>query len=325
MGNFIAGCGLYLPKKCLKNSDLVNSLQDTSDEWITSRTGITQRYIALDDEYSSHLAFHAANEAIADAKISKNEIDLVIVCTTTPDNSFPSTATKLQGYLGLSNTPSFDLQATCAGFVYGIEVVDSLMLSGKYDTILLVGVDKMSSIVDWTDRSTAILFGDGAGAVILKKSSKNYGIIGSKIYSDGLLKDILYTDGGVSSNKKAGVIKMLGREVFRHAVEKMSSAALELIETSNITLNDISYVIPHQANLRIIEAVTKNLNIDQSKVVKTVDKHANCSAASIPMALHSLKQSGTIKDGDIILTIAIGAGLTWGSNLIRWHQNDNIN
>lgn len=322
MGHFIAGCGLYLPKKCITNADLVKSLPDTSDEWIVSRTGITQRHIADNDEYSSHLAFHAAKEAISNAKISKDEIDLIVVCTTTPDNSFPSTATKLQGYLNLNDVPSFDIQAACTGFVYGIEVVDLLMKSGKYNTVLLVGVDKMSSIVDWSDRTTAVLFGDGAGAVIIQKTTENYGIIGSKIYSDGSFKDILYTDGGVSSNQQTGVVKMLGREVFRNAVEKMSSSALDILKYYNIALSEIAYIIPHQANLRIIESVTKNLNIDQNKVIKTVDKHANCSAASIPMALHSLQQSGSINNGDIILTIAIGAGLTWGSNIIRWYQND---
>ncbi|MES2214627.1 MAG: beta-ketoacyl-ACP synthase III, partial [Pseudomonadota bacterium] len=286
--------------------------------WIRSRTGITKRHIASDGEYTSHMALAASLEAIKDANIDKSSIDLIIVCTTSPDNSFPSVATKLQGYLGLSSIPSFDLQAVCAGFVYGLHVADAMMKASGYNTVLLVGADLMSSLLNWQDRGTCILFGDGAGAVILKQESGSAGIISSKIYSDGNYVDILYTDGGVSMNGKAGVIKMQGSEVFKHAVEKMTSAASALLEESNLSLSDISYFVPHQANIRILDAIAKNLGIEDERVVKTVGEHANCSAASVPMALTTLKKSGKLKKGDIVMTIALGAGLTWGAGLIQW-------
>ncbi|HJD64367.1 MAG TPA: ketoacyl-ACP synthase III [Rickettsia endosymbiont of Sericostoma sp.] len=313
----ILGCGAYLPERIITNAELSLSV-DTNDEWIRSRTGILQRHIAADDEYTSHLAIKASQNAIDDAGLNPASIDLIITCTTTPDNSFPSTASKLQGYLGLSNVPSFDLQAVCSGFIYGLHVADSLIKSRKYKTILLVGAEKMSSLMDWSDRATCILFGDGAGAVILQYSDDNSGIIDSNIYSDGRYHDILYTDGGVSSNGKTGKIKMKGQEVFRHAVEKMSKVAEEILHNNNFTIDDVNHFIPHQANVRIIDAVVERLKINPSKVVKTVAKHANCSAASIPLALASLKSYGNIKKGDLLLFTAIGAGVTWGSALIRW-------
>lgn len=313
----ILGCGAYLPERIVSNAELSLSV-DTSDEWIHSRTGILQRHIASDDEYTSHLAVKASQNAIDDAGIKASSIDLIITCTTTPDNSFPSTASKLQGYLGLGNVPSFDLQAVCSGFIYGLHVADSLIKSRKYKTILLVGAEKMSSLIDWSDRTTCILFGDGAGAVILQYSDDNSGIIDSNIYSDGRYHDILYTDGGVSSNGKSGKIKMKGREVFRHAVEKMSKSAEDILHNNNFTIDDVNHFIPHQANIRIIDAVVERLRIKPSKVVKMVAKHANCSAASIPLALASLKSCGNIKKGDILLFTAIGAGVTWGTALIKW-------
>lgn len=319
MANTIVGCGLYLPKRIMTNMDLVDILQgNTSDEWITSRTGIKQRHIADDGEYTSHMALNAALGAIADSGISKADIDLIIVCTTTPDNSFPSVATKLQGYLGLKHVPAFDLQAVCAGFVYGMQVADSMMKGAGYKNVLLVGVDRMSSLLDWTDRSTAVLFGDGTGAVILQNTADDSGIIDSIIYADGAYSDILYTDGGVAMSKTAGVIKMNGAEVFRHAVQKLSDVSAEILERSKINISDIDYFVPHQANIRIINNVAAKLGIEDSKVVRTVDRHANCSAASVPMALFELKKSGRLKKGDLILTAAIGAGLTWGASLFRW-------
>ena len=319
MANTIVGCGLYLPKRIMTNMDLVDILLgNTSDEWITSRTGIKQRHIADDGEYTSHMALNAALGAIADSGISKADIDLIIVCTTTPDNSFPSVATKLQGYLGLKHVPAFDLQAVCAGFVYGMQVADSMMKGAGYKNVLLVGVDRMSSLLDWTDRSTAVLFGDGTGAVILQNTADDSGIIDSIIYADGAYSDILYTDGGVAMSKTAGVIKMNGAEVFRHAVQKLSDVSAEILERSKINISDIDYFVPHQANIRIINNVAAKLGIEDSKVVRTVDRHANCSAASVPMALFELKKSGRLKKGDLILTAAIGAGLTWGASLFRW-------
>lgn len=313
----ILGCGAYLPERIITNAELSLSV-DTNDEWIHSRTGILQRHIAAYDEYTSHLAIKASQNAIDDAGLNPASIDLIITCTTTPDNSFPSTASKLQGYLGLGNVPSFDLQAVCSGFIYGLHVADSLIKSRKYKTILLVGAEKMSSLMDWSDRATCILFGDGAGAVILQYSDDNSGIIDSNIYSDGRYHDILYTDGGVSSNGKTGKIKMKGQEVFRHTVEKMNKITEEILHNNNFTIDDVNHFIPHQANVRIIDAVVERLKINPSKVVKTVAKHANCSAASIPLALASLKSYGNIKKGDLLLFTAIGAGVTWGSALIRW-------
>lgn len=318
----IIGCGSYLPEKIVLNADL-ESIIDTSDEWIFSRTGIKKRHIAADNQHASHLAFEASKKAIEDANISPDLIDLVIVCTTTPDNSFPSTATKLQNYLGLVNKPAFDLQAVCSGFIYGLEVANSLIISGKYKIILLVCAEKMSSLLDWSDRSTCILFGDGAGAVILRghngdNQQNNSNIIATDIYADGSFFDILHTDGGISSNAKAGVIKMEGRILFKHAVEKMHSAILDLLKKENIELGEIDFFIPHQANARIIDNLANNLNIEQSKIVKTVDKHANCSAASIPLALSDLKERNLLKQGQLLLCSTIGAGLTWGVCLIRW-------
>lgn len=314
----IIGCGEYLPSKIVSNDELTKFV-DTSDEWIRTRTGIVQRHVAGDLEYTSHLALKSAEKAIADAGISANDIDLIITCTTTPDNSFPSVATKLQGYLGLTNIPSFDLQAVCAGFVYGLQIANSLISSGKYKTILLIGAEKMTSLLDWSDRSTCVLFGDGAGSVILQRSSDTSGIIDSNIFSSGADYEILYTNGGVSmNNNSSGKIIMQGQKLFRHAVEKMQQSIEELLRNNNFTVNDIDYFIPHQANIRIINKLAELLNIEEHKIVKTVSIHANCSAASIPLALNTLKASGKIKKGDIILFSAIGAGLTWGSTLIRW-------
>lgn len=313
----IIGCGGYLPPKVVSNVELAKFV-DTNDEWIRTRTGISQRHIAGDTEYTSHLALKAAEKAIADADISVNDIDLIITCTTTPDNSFPSVATKLQGYLGLNNVPSFDLQAVCAGFVYGVQVANSLISSGKYETILLIGAEKMTSLLDWEDRATCVLFGDGAGSVILQRSDDNSGVIDSNIFSSGADYEILYTNGGVSMNGSSGKIIMQGQKLFRLAVEKMHQSIEGLLRNNNFTVNDIDYFIPHQANVRIINKLAELLNVEDHKVVKTVEKHANCSAASIPLALSTLKASNKIKKGDIILFSAIGAGLTWGSALIRW-------
>lgn len=313
----IIGCGSYLPETIVSNAELSLSL-DTNDEWIRSRTGILKRHIAADNQYTSHLAIQASKQAIEDSQIKLSSIDLIIICSTTPDNSFPSIASKLQGYFELGIVPSFDLQAVCSGFVYGLHIADSLISSKKYHTILLVGAEKMSSLLDWNDRTTCILFGDGAGAVILQHSDDNSGVIDSNIYSDGRYYDLLYTDGGVSMNGVSGKLKMKGPEVFRHAVEKMTQSAEEILHNNNLTSNEINYFIPHQANIRIIEAVAEKLGFAPQKVIKTVEQHANCSAASIPLALASLKKDNVLKKGDILLFSAIGAGMTWGSALVRW-------
>lgn len=313
----IIGCGGYLPPKIVSNDELAKFV-DTNDEWIRTRTGISQRHMADNLEYTSHLALKSAEYAIKDAGIKSSDINLIITCTTTPDNSFPSVATKLQGYLGLTNIPSFDLQAVCAGFVYGLQVANSLILSGKYKTILLVGAEKMTSLLDWDDRATCVLFGDGAGSVILQHSNEDSGVIDSNIFSSGADYEILYTNGGVSMSGNSGKIIMQGQKLFRLAPLKMQQSIEELLHNNQFTINDIDYFVPHQANIRIINKLAELLNIEEHKIVKTVEKHANCSAASIPLALNTLKSSGKIKQGDIILFSAIGAGLTWGSALVRW-------
>ncbi len=317
MASRIIGCGGYLPEKVLTNDDLAKFI-DTSDEWIRTRTGICQRHIAADDEFTSHMAHKAALAAVKDAKINLKDIDLIIVCSNTPDNSFPSVANKLQGYLNLQHIPSFDIQAICSGFIYGMHVADSMIKSGKYKTVLLVCADKMSSLLDWQDRSTCVLFGDGAGAVILQHCNSNAGIIDSNIYSDGSMYDILYTDGGVSMKGKSGTVQRKGQEVFRRAVEKMSESVKQLLESNGMSLSDVDYLVPHQANLRIIDSIASRFEIDSNKVVITIEKHANCSAASIPLALSELKSLKGIKPGEILVFTAFGAGATWGSVILRW-------
>lgn len=317
MASKVIGCGGYLPEKILTNDELAKSV-DTNDEWIRTRSGIHQRHIAGQGEFTSHMAHKAALAAIKNANIKINDIDLIIVCTNTPDNSFPSVANKLQGYLNLGSIPSFDMQAICSGFIYGMQVADSMIKSGKYKTVLLVCAEKMSSLLDWQDRSTCVLFGDGAGAVILQHCDSFAGIIDSNIYSDGSMYDILYTDGGVSMNGKSGTVQMKGQEVFRRAVEKMSESVKFLLESNNINVSDINYFIPHQANMRIMDSVASRIGLDSSQVVATIAKHANCSAASIPLALADLYSTKNINSGEILVFTAFGAGATWGSLILRW-------
>jgi len=317
MASKIIGCGGYLPEKVLTNDDLAKFI-DTSDEWIRTRTGIRQRHIAAEGEFTSHMAHKAALAAIKDANINSKDIDLIVVCSNTPDNSFPGVANKLQGYLGLGQVPSFDIQAICSGFIYGIHVVDSMIKSGKYKTVLLVCADKMSALLDWQDRSTCVLFGDGAGAVILQHCDSNAGVIDSNIYSDGSMYDILYTDGGVSTNGKSGRVQMKGQEVFRRAIEKMSESVKQLLEVNGMSLSDIDHLVPHQANLRIIDSIAARFDIDSNKIVTTIERHANCSAASIPLALSELKSLKGIKPGKIVVFTAFGAGATWGAAIVRW-------
>ena len=317
MASKIIGVGGYLPQKVVTNHDLAKSI-DTSDEWIRSRTGITKRHIASPEEYTSHMGHKAALDAIKDAKIDPSDIDLIIACTNTPDNSFPGVANKIQGYLNLGNVPSFDLQAICSGFVYGMHVSDSMIKSGKYKTVLLICADKMSSLLDWQDRKTCVLFGDGAGAVILQNDESDSGIVDSEIHSDGNMYDILYTNGGIGMNQASGTVQMNGGEVFKAAIEKMAESVGNLLSTNNININDISYFVPHQANLRIINNLTSKLDIASDKVIITIDEHANCSAASIPLALASLKKSKNLQTGDLLVFTAFGAGATWGSIIVRW-------
>jgi len=310
MGFKIVGVGGFVPGNPISNEDLSKIVTDSDPEWVKSRTGILSRHFADQGQNSSDMAFAASKEAIDNAGIPKKDLDLIIVCTTSPDTAFPSVATKLQGMLRCQNIPSFDLQAVCAGFIYGIEAANNFILSGKYQNILLVGVDKMSSFLDMEDRTTSVLFGDGAGAIILSKADTDYPI--SEIYSDGKCGDILYTDQ--ATNK----IQMNGREVYRHAVEKMGASMINLLETSGLSMNDIAYIVPHQANERIIDSIAQKISAPAEKVVKTISKYANNSAATIPLALWDLQKSGNIKEGDILLITALGAGIAWGSALVQF-------
>lgn len=308
----IIGVGSYLPGHPISNTDLAKRVPDIDSDWIETRTGILQRYFAPTNEFASHLAFKAAEAALLDANISSNDLDLIIVATTTSDKTFPGVATHVQAMLGITkHIPAFDLQAVCAGFIYGLEAADNFLLSPKYNRILLIGVDKMSSILDFSSRNCSVLFGDGAGAIVIEKSDDESKILASKIYSDGTLGNILYTND-------QGFIHMEGKEVFRHAIEKMSSSIEEVLKQAGICKDEVDFLIPHQANVRIIDAIATKLNFPDHKIVKTVSKHANCSAASIPLALDDFKQSGKLKRGDIIVMTGLGGGLTWGSAILQW-------
>lgn len=316
----IVATGSYLPERILTNHELSQSL-DTSDDWITSRSGIKQRHIIDPSQLTSDLATKAAEDAIESSNISKEDIDLIIVCTTTPDQTFPSVAVKVQANLKIKNIPCFDIQAVCSGFVYALSVADSFIRSGSYKTILIIAAESMSRILNWQDRSTCVLFGDGAGAVIIRAqdANKHQGIILTKILADGSQQSILHTDGGISQNKHTGIIKMNGKEVFKHAVDKMSNMLLDLLKESNIKLQDIDMIVPHQANLRILEAISHKLNFPMEKMAMSLDKHANTSAASIPLALDDYAKSGKIKNNDLVMLTALGAGLTWGGAILRWN------
>jgi 3-oxoacyl-[acyl-carrier-protein] synthase-3 len=325
--SFILSTGSYLPEKVLTN-DEISLMVDTNDEWIRQRTGIAQRHIASEGELTSDLAVKAAENAITNAKILVDDIDLIIVATTTPDKTFPSCATIVQNKLVCKNAFAFDIQAACSGFVYAMTVADSLIKSNKkIKHALVIGAETMSRIVNWEDRSTCVLFGDGAGAVVMRSAAYNTktevpenftrDIISTNLHSDGNI-DILHTSGGVSSTVDSGKICMNGREVFKYAVDNFASLIEETLEHNHLKISDIDWLIPHQANTRIIEAVTKKLGFPIGKVINVVEKHANTSAASIPLALDYGVQELKIKHGNTVLLIAIGAGLTWGSILLRY-------
>lgn len=301
----------------MSNNEIA-SIVETNDEWIRQRTGIVQRHIADEGELTSDLAVNAAKNAIEKAKISIDEIGLIIVATTTPDKTFPSCATIIQSKLKCKNAFAFDVQAACSGFIYAVTVADSLIKSNdRIKYALVIGAEIMSRIVDWEDRSTCVLFGDGAGAVIMKSEMSSSSIISTNLHSDGNV-DLLCTNGGISSTRDSGKILMNGREVFKHAVEKLTASVEETLKCNSLKITDIDWLIPHQANIRIIEAVVKKLDFPIEKVINTVDKHANTSAASIPLALDYAVQESKIKSGNLILLISIGAGLTWGSVLLRY-------
>ena len=282
--SYISGCGSYLPKKILTNKDLSKKL-DTSDEWIKSRPGIRQRFIADKKQLNSDLGYEAAKKALKNAKIKTSDIDLIIVATSTPDHTFPSTATQIQAKLGIKKGFAFDIQAACSGFIYAMSVADNYILNNQASNALVIGSEIFSRILDWNDRSTCILFGDGAGAIVLSKKKKNSGIISTELYSDGRFYDLLYVNGGVASNQKAGQIKMKGREVFRHAVEKLSECIKLSLKKNNLKKDNIDWIIPHKANKRIMDMTAKKLDISKNKVLITVDRYANTSSASIPLTL----------------------------------------
>ena len=318
----IIGAGSYLPSNIVTNDDLAKRM-DTSDAWIRDRTGIAQRHIAVEGEKTSDLALGAARAALTDAGIDAGELDMIICATTTPDESFPATATIVQSRLGMTRGAAFDVQAVCSGFIYGMSIADSLIRTGAARTILLIGAETMSRLLDWEDRSTCVLFGDGAGAVVLQAhtgigDNSDQGVLNTRLFSDGRLHDMLYADGGVSSTQGAGKLRMQGKEVFKHAITNIAAAIVASSEAAGLALSDIDWFVPHQANQRILDGTAKRLGIDPAKVISTVALHGNTSAASVPLALVTAVKDGRIKRGDLVLLEAMGGGFTWGAALVRW-------
>jgi len=318
----VQGCGSYLPERVVTNEELSKSVE-TTDEWIRQRTGICQPHIAADGEFTSHLALKAAQRALDHAGIDAADLDLIVLATATPDQTFPATATRVQAALGMTKGAAFDVQAVCAGFVYGLSVADSLIRSGLASTALVIGAETFSRILDWEDRGTCVLFGDGAGAIVLRGeqgsgTSSDRGILANALHSDGRHHDILYVDGGPSSTRTTGFLRMEGKEVFKHAVVNMAAVVGEVLEKAGLEASDIDWLVPHQANKRIIDGTGRKLGLPPERVVVTVDKHANTSAASIPLALDVAVKDGRIKKGDLLLLEGIGGGLSWGASLVRW-------
>jgi len=311
--------GSYLPANVVTNEAL-SSFVVTDDAWIRRRTGIAQRHLVADGETTADLANNAASKALANAGLTGADIDLIIVATTTPDNTFPSTATKLQNMIGAKGAIAFDVQAVCAGFVYALDIADAMLQSGRGRRALVVGAESFSKLLDWKDRTTCVLFGDGAGAVVLElaDNADDWGIRSSVLHSDGAYRDILYVDGGPSVNAAVGHVRMEGKEVFRHAVEKLASVMDEALGAANMEAHEIDWLVPHQANIRIIDAMQKKMGLPSDRVVRTVEQHANTSAASIPLALATAVGDGRIKNGDVVAMEAIGGGLVWGAALVKF-------
>jgi 3-oxoacyl-[acyl-carrier-protein] synthase-3 len=317
----VRGVGHYLPDRVVPNAEL-SALVDTSDEWIRSRSGIERRHFAAEGQPTSDLATRAALAALADAGLVPADIDVIVLATSTADLTFPSAATMVQAKLGMTSGFAFDLQAVCAGFVYALTVANSLILAGSARRVLVIGAETFSKLMDWTDRSTCVLFGDGAGALVLEGvvqagTADDRGILATDLHSDGQFKDLLFVDGGVSTGT-TGQLRMEGREVFRHAVEKLAETAHTALDKAGLTADDVDWIVPHQANIRIIEATAKRMQVAMDRVVVTVQDHGNTSAASIPLALSVGKARGQIKQGDLLVTEAIGGGLAWGSVVLRW-------
>ena len=313
----VAGVGSALPKKRVTNEELAAKV-DTSDEWIVERTGIRNRYIASDDETTGSLAAEAARRALDSAGLDAREIDLIVLATATPDQTFPSTATKVQAALGINDCIAFDVHAVCTGFLYALSVADSMLRSGNANKALVIGAETFSRILDWDDRTTCVLFGDGAGALVLSAEETDSGILSTRLHADGRHNDLLFVDGGPSTTGTVGKLRMKGREVFRHAVVNLAAVLNEVLSDAGLTADDVDWVVPHQANARILDATAKKLGLPPEKVVVTVDQHANTSAASVPLALDTAVKDGRIKRGDLVVLEAMGGGFTWGAAALRY-------
>jgi 3-oxoacyl-[acyl-carrier-protein] synthase-3 len=318
----IVGCGSCLPETTVTNDELAKRV-DTSDEWIADRTGIRRRHIARDGETTLTLGLEAAKRAMADAKGGADEIDLVICATTTPDETFPAVATQIQARIGMKRGAAFDVQAVCSGFVYALAVADNFIKAGQAKTVLLVGAETMSRLMDWTDRTTCVLFGDGAGAIVLrtgegKGDSLDRGVLNTKLYSDGRQHDFLYVDGGPSTTQTTGHLRMAGKDVFRHAVVNTAAAIEASAAEAGVPVTAIDWIVPHQANQRILDSTARKLGLPKDRIISTIAEHGNTSAASVPLALDVAIRDGRIKRGDLLLLEAMGGGFTWGAALVRW-------
>jgi len=318
----IRGVGAHLPKRVMTNADLAK-IVDTSDEWIVERSGIRERHIAGEGERTSDLGVAAAKQALVRAGIDPVDVDLVICATATPDRTFPATAVTIQHALGVTKGAAFDVQAVCSGFVYALTVADNFIKAGQFKRAVVVGSETFSRILDWTDRATCVLFGDGAGAVVLEAQPQHgtkddRGILATRIRSDGRFEDLLYVDGGPGSTKTVGHLRMNGREVFRHAVQKITGVIEETLVTTGFAPDEIDLYVPHQANKRILDGVVKKLGVEPDKIVVTLDRHGNTSAASIPLALNQAFEQHRVKEGSLVLMEAMGGGFTWGAVLVRW-------
>ncbi len=318
----LLGCGGYLPERVVTNAELAGRLE-TTDDWIVQRTGIRQRHIAAPGELTSDLALQAARRALADSGCTAQDIDLIVLATATPDNTFPATAARVQAGLGVTKGAAFDVQAVCSGFIYALAVADNFLRCGQARTALVIGAETFSRILDWNDRGTCVLFGDGAGAVVLQAVPSNgspleRGILSTHLHTDGTNYDLLYVDGGPSTTGSCGFLRMEGREVFRHAVVRLAEVVDEALTANGLSARDIDWLVPHQANRRIIDGMGRKLGLPADKVVTTIDRHANTSAGSVPLALAEAAGDGRIQPGQLVLLEAMGGGLTWGAALVRW-------
>jgi len=315
--SIVSGTGSALPKRQVSNAELASTV-DTTDEWIVERTGIRNRYIAGEGETTGSLATAAARRALESAGIEATDIGLIVLATATPDQTFPSTATKVQAALGIDDCIAFDVHAVCTGFLYALSVADSMLRSGNAGKALVIGAETFSRILDWEDRATCVLFGDGAGALVLSAEESDGGILATKLHADGRHNDLLFVDGGPSTTGTVGKLRMKGREVFRHAVVNLAGVLTEVLSSAGLTSADVDWVVPHQANARILDATAKKLGLPREKVVMTVDRHANTSAASVPLAFDTAIRDGRIKRGDVVVLEAMGGGFTWGAAALRY-------